>query len=151
MTSVFDLKDPSNRDRVAMLNTGVAMTRAHPLTGVGPNMVEKVYVQYRAPGAVEPVNQHLHNVPMQIAAERGIPALGVFIWFVIRLGRSLLKMFRAGDARVLSATGIASLVAMLAAGMFEYNFGDSEFLMLFLVLITLPFAAMRPEPPSVRT
>jgi len=31
---------------------------------------------------------------------------------------------------------------MLAAGLFEYNFGDSEFLMLFLVLITLPFAAL---------
>jgi hypothetical protein len=28
--------------------------------------------------------------------------------------------------------------------MFEYNFGDSEFLMLFLVLVTLPFAAVRP-------
>ena len=32
---------------------------------------------------------------------------------------------------------------MLAAGMFEYNFGDSEFLMLFLVLVTLPYAAER--------
>ena len=32
---------------------------------------------------------------------------------------------------------------MLAAGMFEYNFGDSEFLMMFLVLITLPFAGER--------
>ena len=32
--------------------------------------------------------------------------------------------------------------------MFEHNFGDSEFLMLFLVLITLPFAAERdPTPP----
>ena len=149
MTSVFDLKDPSNRDRVAMLKTGMAMTRSHPLTGVGPNMIEKVYVQYRAPGAVQQVNQHLHNVPMQIAAERGIPALGVFIWFVIRLGGSLLTMFRSGDNRELAATGLASLVAMLAAGMFEYNFGDSEFQMLFLVLITLPFAAMRPD--SVRT
>jgi hypothetical protein len=35
------------------------------------------------------------------------------------------------------------VVAMLAAGMFEYNFGDSEFLMLFLLLITLPYAAER--------
>jgi O-antigen ligase len=151
MTSVFDLQDPSNRDRVAMLKTGVAMTTAHPLTGVGPNMIEKVYVQYRAPEAVQQTNQHLHNVPMQIAAERGIPALGVFVWFVAGLARALLKMFRAGDNRVLAATGLASLVAMLAAGQFEYNFGDSEFQMLFLVLITLPFAAMRPEPPSVRT
>ena len=41
--------------------------------------------------------------------------------------------------------GIANFVAsMLAAGLFEYNFGDSEFLMLLLVLITLPFAAARP-------
>jgi putative inorganic carbon (hco3(-)) transporter len=145
MTSVFDLQDPSNRDRVAMLKTGVAMTQAHPLTGVGPNMIEKVYTQYRAPGAVQQTNQHLHNVPIQIAAERGIPALGVFIWFVISLGRSLLRMFRSGQNRVLAATALASLVAMLAAGMFEYNFGDSEFLMLFLVLITLPFAALRPD------
>jgi hypothetical protein len=29
--------------------------------------------------------------------------------------------------------------------MFEYNFGDSEFLMLFLVMITLPFAAERDD------
>jgi hypothetical protein len=34
---------------------------------------------------------------------------------------------------------------MLAAGLFEYNFGDSEFLMLFLVIATLPFAAVRGE------
>jgi hypothetical protein len=40
---------------------------------------------------------------------------------------------------------------MLAAGLFEYNFGDSEFLMLFLVLVTLPFAAARAETgPSRR-
>ena len=149
MTSVFDLQDPSNRDRVAMLKTGVAMTQAHPLTGVGPNMIEKVYTQYRAPGAVQQTNQHLHNVPMQIAAERGIPALCVFLWFVIKLGGDLLRMFRSGNNRVLAATGLASLIAMLAAGMFEYNFGDSEFQMLFLVLITLPFAAMRPDSRAV--
>ena len=37
------------------------------------------------------------------------------------------------------------MAGMLAAGLFEYNFGDSEFLMLFLVLITLPFAAARQD------
>ena len=35
---------------------------------------------------------------------------------------------------------------MLAAGLFEYNFGDSEFLMLFLLLITLPFALAAQRP-----
>ena len=37
---------------------------------------------------------------------------------------------------------------MLSAGMFEYNFGDSEFLMTFLVLVTLPFAAARDGAPD---
>jgi hypothetical protein len=32
---------------------------------------------------------------------------------------------------------------MLVAGTSEYNFGDSEFLMLFLVMLTIPFAAAR--------
>jgi hypothetical protein len=42
---------------------------------------------------------------------------------------------------MLAAAGLACMTAMLAAGMFEYNFGDSEFLMLLLIVITLPFAA----------
>jgi len=41
--------------------------------------------------------------------------------------------------------GLAALVAMLTAGLFEHNFGDSEFLMLFLVIITLPCAAAREQ------
>ena len=80
--SMFDLKDPTSRDRVAMLHEGVAMIRAHPLTGVGPNMVQRLYAQYRDPTAVEKVNPHLHNVPMQIAAERGLPALAAWLCFV---------------------------------------------------------------------
>ena len=29
------------------------------------------------------INPHLHNVPLQIAAERGLPALAVWLWFVV--------------------------------------------------------------------
>jgi hypothetical protein len=45
----------------------------------------------------------------------------------------------------LPGAALAAVAAMLAAGMFEYNFGDSEFLMLFLVIVTLPFVAARPD------
>ena len=61
----------------------------------------------------------------------------------------LIRLFRAGRERLLAATAMAATAAMLAAGMFEYNFGDSEFLMLFLVLITLPFAASNADAPVV--
>ena len=141
--SIFSLKDPTNRDRVAMLREGLHMIRDHPLVGIGPNMVRPLYASYRDPDAVELMNQHLHNVPVQIAAERGLPALAVWLWFIVGLVIALAKQLRVERVRFLAAAGLAAVISMLAAGMFEYNFGDSEFLMLFLILVTLPFAASR--------
>jgi O-antigen ligase len=141
MASVFNMQDPTIVDRLAMMRTGVAIVKSQPLTGIGPDMVPRMYAEYRDPSAVNAVNPHLHNVPLQIAAERGLPALAIWIWFVVSLIVGLWRLFRTGESRVLAAGGLAAVVAMLAAGMFEYNFGDSEFLMLFLVLVTLPFAA----------
>lgn len=68
--SIADLNDPTNRDRVAMLEAGVEIVKDHPLTGVGPDMIKEVYPSYRVPTALMPVTPHLHNVPLQIAAER---------------------------------------------------------------------------------
>ncbi len=139
--SMFDLKDPTSRDRVAMVREGVRMIDADPLTGMGPNMVERVYVRFRDTEAVERVNPHLHNVPMQIAAERGLPALGAWLWFVGSAAGALAGLWRQKRQLPLAATALGAIAAMAAAGMFEHNFGDSEFLMLFLALLTLPFAA----------
>ena len=141
--SIFNLKDPTNADRLSMLREGVHMVKDHPVLGLGPNMVQPFYAQYREPDAVNATNPHLHNVPLQIAAERGLPALAVWIWFIVGLTVALWKMMRDKRQRLLAATALAAVVSMLAAGMFEYNFGDSEFLMLFLILVTLPFAAAR--------
>lgn len=141
--SMFDMSDPTVRDRVAMVRAGERMVRAHPLVGVGPEMVERVYADYRAADAVEPVNPHLHNVPMQLAAERGLPALAAWLWFCAAATLGLIRLFRTGRHRALSAAGLAAMAAMATAGLLEYNFGDSEFLMLLLLLITVPFAAVR--------
>jgi O-antigen ligase len=147
MLSMFDLRDPSNSDRLSMLHTGTAMVRDHPLTGVGPDMIPVLYTQYRVAGSVNATNQHLHNVPLQIAAERGLPALGIWLWFVATAGWDLWRKLKIPRHRFLSATALAAIAGMLAAGLFEHNFGDSEFLMLFLVLLTLPFAADRTDLP----
>jgi O-antigen ligase len=147
--SVFNLNDPTVRDRVTMLHIGERMIEAHPLTGVGPNMVQRLYVQYRGsdpvagPDGVVHINPHLHNNPLQIAAERGLPALAIWLWFLVALVRDLWKRFSAGQQRVLAATALATIAALLTAGLFEYNFGDSEVLMLFLIIVSLPAAAAR--------
>ena len=139
--STFDLQDPTNRDRLAMARTGVRMIQDYPLTGVGPNMVQEVYADYRDANAVQSTNPHLHNVPMQIAAERGLPALALWLWFVISVVVSSFRRLQTTTYKSLAAGGLAALASMLAAGLFEYNFGDSEFLMMLLVVITLPYAA----------
>ncbi|HET7220990.1 MAG TPA: O-antigen ligase family protein [Vicinamibacterales bacterium] len=134
----------SNKDRIAMIRTGFRIIRDEPLTGVGPDMVIQVYPHYRDKQyAVQQLNPHLHNVPLQIAAERGLPALAIWLWFIVTLLRDFLKRRKTSALPSIATAGIAGVIAMLAAGMFEYNFGDSEFLMLFLVLVTLPYAADR--------
>jgi len=137
----------SNRDRLAMIRSGFRIIKKDPLTGVGPDMVVSVYASYRDPNAVQQLNSHLHNVPLQIAAERGLPALAIWLWFIVMLIRDFVKNRMQADPS-LAYGALSVTVAMVAAGMFEYNFGDSEVLMLFLVLVTLPYAATRSTPAS---
>ena len=131
-----------------MMKAGVAMIKDHPVFGVGPNMVPRVYLQYRtsdardSDGATEPeTRSHLHNVPLQLAAERGLPALAIWLWFVVITARDLWGLVKRSATPAIAAAGLAALIAMLTAGLFEHNFGDSEFLILFMALISLPFAA----------
>ncbi|MBY0497003.1 MAG: O-antigen ligase family protein [Cyanobacteria bacterium] len=141
--SMLDPKDLTGRDRIAMLEAGVAIVKDYPWMGVGPDQIERVYPRYRVPDAVKPTNPHLHNVPMQIAAERGLLALAAWIWFVVSVFAGLFALVRKARNKSLAAAALGGMAAMLAAGLTEYNFGDSEFLMLLLVIITLPFAANR--------
>ena len=65
--SMFNMNDPTVHDRYTMLHIGERMIAAHPLTGVGPNMVERLYVDYKGPDSlvgpdgVTHINPHLHN------------------------------------------------------------------------------------------
>lgn len=159
VTSMFKVAAPqdasasllSNQDRVAMIRSGWRMIKDHPVTGVGPDMIEQLYPVYRDVTAVNQLNPHLHNVPVQIAAERGVPALAIWIVMLVVLVRDFVRQRRTADWVFLPNAGLACVAAMVAAGMFEHNFGDSEFLMLFLLIVTLPFGAARlatSDPPS---
>ena len=149
--SMFNMNDPTVRDRVTMLHIGERMIQAHPLAGVGPNMVQQKYFDYHGsdplagPDGVIHRNPHLHNDFLQIAAERGLPALAIWLWFVFALVVDLWRRFSTGQQRALAAAALATVTALLVAGLFEYNFGDSEVLMTFLIIVTLPAAAARPS------
>jgi len=132
--------DTSGWDRVYMLEAGSRIVKNHPLLGVGPEMVSEVYPIYVEPDARRHDNPHLHNNLVQVAAERGLPALLAFLWFVgtsLYLAiRELGRTPRRGAA--LAAGALAVLLSGVVAGLFEYNFGDSEVQMLFLFAMSIP-------------
>jgi O-antigen ligase len=139
--------DRSGRDRVYMMRSGFDIAATHPWLGVGPNMVPFVYPIYRLEGAPELQNIHLHNNVVQIAAERGLPCLAAWIWLIALGIAGTSQSFRGSPPgtreRALAAGSLALLVAGMTAGLFEYNFGDSEFLMLFLFAIAIPIVLHR--------
>ena len=77
----------------------------------------------------------------------GLPGLAFFAWWVVvALATALAQARRARAEAPAGWTAVAALgtlVALLVAGLFEYNLGDSEVLMLALLLTSLPFARRR--------
>lgn len=141
--SAFSLYGYSNQERVEYLRAGLKIIADNPLHGTGPRTVSMIF-QYPEYGLSEQArkNVHLHNNLIQIAAERGLPALAAWLAFLIWALVDLSKAFRAGDRtlRAMAAASMAVIVALFIGGLFEYNFGDSEITSLFYLLITLPFA-----------
>ncbi|MCG6920584.1 MAG: O-antigen ligase family protein [Acidobacteria bacterium] len=147
VSSRLTVSDASTVDRYYMWQAGVDMVLDKPVFGQGPGMILAVYPQYRWPEAPNPTTPHLHNNALQIAATRGLPGLAFFTWWVlVALATALAEARRAkveSSAGWPAVAALGGLVAFLVAGLFEYNLGDSEVLMLALLLTSLPFARRR--------
>ncbi len=149
--SIFNPRDPSNYARSAIWAAGLRMVETHPWLGVGPQRVSRVFYDYhphpedRFRDGFFPV--HLHNNLLQFAAERGIPCALAWLWLMLKLGADHWRRFRRENpsepGRVIAAIGFSSVVVLFIAGMFEFNFGDSEVLMIFLFLVSAPYAACK--------
>lgn len=146
--SSFDPNDMTTRIRLELLETGKNVITAHPWTGLGPNMVPVLYQEYNGTNEFPSwIYQHLHNNFVHIAAEMGLFALVVWtaIWvFVLRDFRQFSFSGRASPfASSTALSAMAVVLAFLLAGLFEYNFGDSEILVLLLFWITVPYVVYR--------
>ena len=138
------LTDASSKDRYYMWQAGIDMIREKPVFGQGPGMILTVYPDYRWPGAPNAMAPHLHDNALQIAAERGLPCLAWWLWWVAAaMGDAYRERRRGGLRAWVAAVAFAFLAAFMAAGLFEYNFGDSEIFMFALLLSALPYALRR--------
>ena len=144
--STFSLNGYSNTQRIEYLHAGIKIIKDFPLFGTGPDTVDMVF-QNPKYGLSEEAkrNVHLHNNFTQIAAERGIPTLLAWLVFMIWIFISLIKLIKTKDSSVFpfAAASLAALLALITAGIFEYNFGDSEITSLFLYMMAVPFTLER--------
>ena len=152
--SIADRADPTSSDRVHMWKSGLAMARDHWLTGVGPAQVKRVYPDYAAPEVVNKHRGHLHNTPIQILVERGVPGLAAWLWlfgaFFVRAARLARRAVPARE-RTLVLGAIVAVAGFVVAGLFEHNFGDTEVLLAALLAMSIVFVVERdPAPDGVR-
>ncbi len=131
------VSDASSVDRYYMWQAGLDMIMDKPIFGQGTGMILEVYPKFRWQGAPNPNAPHLHNNFIQVAAERGLPCLVFLGWILYLLAREAWRVRLSSRA---GALVLAVLATTLSSGMFEYTLGDSEILMIILLLSALPFS-----------
>ena len=131
-----DHSDISTQFRVLMWQDGLRLVREHPLFGVGMDTVHvhwrewniRAFIQYK-------VQSHFHSTYLQIAVERGIPALIAWLWFCVAYLAYLVRLFRRLRTQAPFAAGVvtaicAGFAAFAFTSFFHYNLGEEPLAML---------------------
>jgi putative inorganic carbon (HCO3(-)) transporter len=155
MSVVEPRAEDSNRHRAILRETGEIMIRTHPWLGLGPEQV-KYQINQWIPSSALPLPpgdyEHLHNLYLQYAAERGLPALLIFCWLIGKIlwdfARALRRKPVHPEAHFVLHGAIAAILAILAEAFAEYNLGDSEVLTLFLAVVAFGYVATEQKEPT---
>jgi O-antigen ligase len=154
VASIVDMRDLSNYDRLCMMEAGLTMIRERPLFGQGPDLVKRRYAIYRSPSAPRYTVPHLHNSLLQLAAERGLPALGAYLGLTVTAVAVAWRQFRReggrrGPRADLLVGALLAILAFNVAGLFENNWGDTEVQRAALFVLAIPFClrVVEPSPP----
>jgi len=145
--SIVDPKDPTNHERVLMWQAGWRMLKDRPVLGLGPIDMKDPYQKYKLPEAREVVG-HLHNNFVQVAATMGVLGLLAFLYWIFAMLKSQAMSYRKvpGNERFMKGIVLGAMAAFagfLVNGLFEWNFGDSEVIMLVWLLTGLALATER--------
>ncbi len=146
LISTLDFQQTSNFDRIRMTEAGIEMIRDSPVLGVGPGNVKEDYSLYRRQDAPRARPPHLHSNVVQLWAERGILGLASYVVFVALFVRECVRAWN-GPKKMWAQAGIATMVSLAVAGLFEFNFGDTEvFYLMANVMAWVVVSIEQPEP-----
>ncbi|HEX9918891.1 MAG TPA: O-antigen ligase family protein, partial [Pyrinomonadaceae bacterium] len=154
----FDRKDGSISWRTTVYREGFELFAREPrhiLVGVGMDSLKR---HWREWGLFDkgrlPVG-HMHSTPLQLALERGLPALLLWLAVVFLYARMLWRLWRDAALedwreRGLVLGALGGLAGFFASGMVHYNWGDSEVVMVFYLIMGLALALERFARQDVR-
>ncbi len=144
----FDQQDQSTSWRETVWREGFQLLISKPrhlLVGIGMDSIKSHWREWgmfdngRLPWG------HMHSNPLQIALERGVPALIVWLGLLFVYGRTIWRLLRQRAALhwiecglLLGALG--GLVGFFISGQVHYNWGDSEVIMILYFVMGLVLA-----------
>ncbi len=142
-TGFFDSRDESTRYRFVMWNDGGRLLADSPrnfIVGVGMDSVQKRWQEWHMfEGGNLPMG-HFHSTPVQIAVERGVPALLIWLIVLALLARSLWRGITTSRDHGWRSYGVSlgafgALIGFVASGFVHWNLGDQEVAMIFYMLM----------------
>jgi O-antigen ligase len=143
--AIFDPSHPYNVTRVNMWHVGWKAFLDRPFLGIGDIGTETIWNQYSDPGWK--VEGHLHNNIVHWAVTIGIVGLAAILAVFVRAWIAVWRIERQWRddwfAGSMALGGLAVMAGFHVNGLFEWNFGDTEIIMLIWATLGLVFAASR--------
>ena len=125
----------------------------HLFTGVGMDSIKGHWREWELfDNGRQPIG-HMHSNVLQIALERGLPALivwllllGVYGWVLI----ALVRKTNLSEGRGIALGALGGLAGFIVSGLVHYNWGDSEVVTVFYFIMGLTLVLERSARDQVQ-
>ena len=152
-TGALELRDASALARTEVVAVAARRVLLHPLLGHGMDAMHRHWSEWGFPGRDM---LDAHSTPVQIAFDRGLPALAFWIWLMVTFwivtARAERRALTAQDLvpRGLLLGVLGGLTGFLVSSLVNYNFGDSEVALLlwWMMGAVVVLARARVEPAA---
>lgn len=144
--SIVDFSNSTNVGRFNMWETGIRMWKDKPILGFGDIDLYDAYLTYRTPTGDEPAG-HLHNNYVHLLVTLGGAGLLTVLFLFFMILRTEFGIFSAYKMdpliRNISLGAISVFSGFMVNGIFEWNFGDHEIMVLVWFTVGLCLAVER--------
>ena len=147
---LIDTQDQSTSWREMVWREGFHLLVSKPrhlLFGVGMDSIKGHWQEWGLfDNGRQPIG-HMHSNLLQIALERGVPALIVWLLLMAVYARMLMRIISASvdlpEARGIALGACGGLAGFFVSGLVHYNWGDSEVVTVFYFIMGLSLVLER--------